>query len=421
MNNVISISGMPVSGKSTTIDEIIKTLMKKGYNQDQIHIVSTGKEFRKYFNFIVDLIKNPNDMKSIVEKCNDPKLKELLNNPTFRQKLIQTIIQIRKNGYDLQNFTIEQANNLECFKDLRYIVDTIIDSNIAELGKKLEEENTIEKRELEEERNLKNNNTSDSNNNLKNKKRENYYIIDSRLAFHNIPTSFSVRLVIDEDIAAKRLLKDNKRGKEDNKYRDEKDAKKAIVNRKNGEVKRYLERYNVDLEDLDNYDLVIDTSYSNVEDIANAILDCHQNYKNKKYFGKMWGSPKKLLPLQSERDTLARGQFFNIDEIRKSIKEHGYLVDEDIEVIEVEGKMYIIEGHHRNFGAALNGKTIVPYRIIAKDDEPIKGYGKTTAKKRASNEESKFLRGHEWMIGNDFSYAQVYPNIYKELEQNDAR
>ena len=107
MNNVISISGMPVSGKSTTIDEIIKTLMKKGYNQDQIHIVSTGKEFRKYFNFIVDLIKNPNDMKSVVEKCNDSKLKELLNNQTFRQKLIQTIIQIRKNGYDLQNFTIE--------------------------------------------------------------------------------------------------------------------------------------------------------------------------------------------------------------------------------------------------------------------------------------------------------------------------
>lgn len=421
MNNIISISGMPVSGKSTTINKIIETLMKKGYESNQIHLVSTGQEFRYYFNFVIELIKNPNKMNDVIEKYNAPKIKELLNNSNFRKSLIRTIIAIRQNGYDLQNFTIEQANNLEYFKDLRYIIDTLIDSNIADLGKKLEEENIAEKEKLEKERKTKNNDEFDSKKDTENKKRENFWIIDSRLAFNNIPNSFSVRLVIDEDIAAKRLLKDNKRGKEDNKYKNEKEAKKAIINRKNGEVKRYLERYNVDLEDLDNYDLVIDTSYANVEDIANTILDCHENYKKNKYFGKMWTSPKKLLPLQIERATVARGNFFNMDEMIESINDYGYLVNEEIEVVEVDGKMYIIEGHHRNFGAALAGKTIVPYMVLAKDDEIVKGYGNITAREKIFGCDSKVLKGHEWMLGDKFSYTQIYPNIYKELEQNDAR
>ena len=206
MNNIISISGMPVSGKSTTINKIIETLMKKGYESNQIHLVSTGQEFRYYFNFVIELIKNPNKMNDVIEKYNAPKIKELLNNSNFRKSLIRTIIAIRQNGYDLQNFTIEQANNLEYFKDLRYIIDTLIDSNIADLGKKLEEENIAEKEKLEKERKTKNNDEFDSKKDTENKKRENFWIIDSRLAFNNIPNSFSVRLVIDEVIAAKRLF-----------------------------------------------------------------------------------------------------------------------------------------------------------------------------------------------------------------------
>ena len=291
---------------------------------------------------------------------------------------------MRKNGYDLSSFSIEQANNLECFKDLRYIIDTTVDTDIEKLGKDIQEKNS----------------------------EEDFWIIDSRLAFHNIPESFAVRLTIDEDIAAERLLADSSRGNEDNNYKNEKEAKKAIIKRKNGEVKRYIERYNVNLEDEDNYDLIIDTSYSKVEDIAEAILDCHQMYNEKKYFGKNWTSPKKLLPLQTERDTLGRGTFMNMDEMINSIKENGYKVGEEIEVIKVDNKDYIIEGHHRNFGAALAGKTLVPYTIIAKDDEQLPSYyGKESARKRIIGFNKNDLIGHEWMFGKQFSYTDIYPNM----------
>ncbi len=392
MSNIISISGMPVSGKSTTIKKIIQILEEKGYDPNQIHLVSTGQEFRTYFNFIIDLMKNVNNISSIASNYKSPKIKELLEDINFRKALINAIVEIRKSGYKIENFNVEQANNLESLKDLRYIIDTKIDNDIKKLGEQIQAENS-----------------------------EDFWIIDSRLAFHNIPSSFSVRLVVNEDVAAKRLLADSSRGKEDNNYKNEKEAKQTIKKRREGEVKRYLERYNVDLEDLENYDLIVDTSYSNIDDIANVILACFSKYKNNQHFGKMWGSPKKFLPLQTERDTLGKGFSMNMTEMLDSIKNNGYLPEEEIETIEVDGKLYIIEGHHRNFGAALSSKTLIPYNIIAKDDETIKEYGNLTARERAENLDSRYLKGHEWMLGEKFSYDQIYPDIYNELEQGDSR
>ena len=258
MSNIISISGMPVSGKSTTIKKIIQMLEEKGYDQNQIHLVSTGQEFRTYFNFIIDIMKNVNNMNAIASNCKNPKIKELLKDINFRKTLINSIVEIRKSGYKIENFNVEQANNLESLKDLRYIIDTKIDNDIKKLGEQIQAENS-----------------------------KDFWTIDSRLAFHNIPSSFAVRLVVDEDVAAKRLLADSSRGKEDNNYKNEKEAKQTISKRRKGEVTRYLERYNVDLEDLENYDLIVDTSYSNVDDIASVILDCYNKYKNNEYFGKM--------------------------------------------------------------------------------------------------------------------------------------
>ena len=57
-NNIISISGMPVSGKSTTINTIIEKLKERGYDSSKIHLISTGKQFREVFNDMVNIIKN---------------------------------------------------------------------------------------------------------------------------------------------------------------------------------------------------------------------------------------------------------------------------------------------------------------------------------------------------------------------------
>lgn len=64
----------------------------------------------------------------------------------------------------------------------------------------------------------------------------------------------------------------------------------------------------------------------------------------------------------------------DLGELIEAIKTEGYIPSEEIETINVDGIFYIIEGHHRNFASLYAGKTLVPYKNIAKDDEQIPKY-----------------------------------------------
>ena len=189
-----------------------------------------------------------------------------------------------------------------------------------------------------------------------------------------------------------------------------------------GENERYLRRYGVDLDDEDNYDLIIDTSYSTVDDISNSILKCSDLYYQNKYFPKNWASPKIFLPLQPERETLGKASY-SMDEMIESMKERGYDTSEPITAVEVKGTKGIVEGHHRNFAMACLGKTLIPYEVVAKDDEKIP-YGGGTAKERLSCIQQRNLFDHEPLFegqGKDkhFSYDDIYPGIYDRLNKRD--
>lgn len=389
-NKIITISGQPVTGKGTTVKRIIEKLKEQGYSEPNIHVITTGHEFRNYFNSIFDFIKNYKESEQIENFTQNNYLRTLLEKKEYRQTLIDTIINLRQSQIDVDSLTIEDANNLKEFSGLRKVIDKVIDNGIAEKGREI---NSISRP-------------------------NEIWIIDSRLAFHNIPESFAVRLVSNPQVAAERLFNDKSRGKEDSKYISVEEAYEAREKRRIGEQKRYIKRYGVDLEDESNYDLIIDTSYSTTEDISDTILTCLDCYTKGEPFAKNWTSPKILLPLQSELDTIKDGSCYSLTELEEVIKEEGYKPECAIEVIEVEGIKYIIEGHHRNFASAHLKKTLVPYEIIARDDEEII-YGKQTARQRANSVRRCDLYNHEWLIDEKFSYNEVYPGIYNRLKERD--
>lgn len=390
-NKIIAISGQPVTGKGTTVKAIKKILLEQGYSEENIHIITTGHEFRNYFNAISEFIKNYNDSEGLERLSQDPYLRMFSEKQEYRDVLIDTILKLRRKNIDTSNLSIEAANNLEEFSDLRRVVDNIIDTSIAEMGKEINAA----------------------------PRPDEIWLVDSRLAFDNIPSAFSVRLTATPKVAAERLFNDNSRGKEDNTYANVQEALEAREKRRIGEQKRYLKRYGVDLENEDNYDLIIDTSFSTIEDISNTILDCLEQYRQGKAFCKKWTSPKTLLPLQEEMDTIRRGSSGKtLEEIEESIKINGLYPDVPIEVVEVDGCKYIIDGHHENFASAHLNKTLVPYEVIATDDEEVPGYG-GTARQKAQSLRSKFLYGHEWFIGEKFSYTEVYPQIYQLANLNN--
>jgi len=394
-NKIITISGEPVSGKGTNVKRLIEKLKEQGYSEQQIHLFSTGGEFRRYFNSIVDFVKNIDNAEKVKEIASTKELTFFLGKPEYRELLLKTIAKLKKQNVNLSKFTIEQANNSDHFHDIRHVVDSLIDDGMKNLGKEL--------------------NREEHPNDI--------WIIDSRLAFANIPESFSVRLTTVPRIAGERLFNDKSRGEEDNKYETVEDAIREREERRIGERERYIKRYNIDLEDEDNYDLIIDTSYSSVEDISDTILKCFNCHYKDKDFGKKWASPKTLLPLQHATKTLETTLFGGtMEELEEEIKEYGYYPDSLIEVITVDNINYIFAGHHRNFAMAHAGKTLVPYRIIAKDNEKIPRIH-YTARRMSETIEVDYLYSHESIINEDFSYNDIYPDIYEKikLKQDNER
>lgn len=393
-NKIIAISGQPVTGKGTTVESLNEKLTQQGY---LVNVISTGHEFRNYFNSISEFIKSYQGAEQMEEFAKNPYLKRLFENKEYRQVLIDTILELKQNNIDTNNLSIEQANNLKEFSRLRKVVDQIIDMRTKEI---IREFNS--KQRLYE-----------------------VLIVDSRMAgILNKEEVFSVRLTSTPEVAAQRLFNDTTRGKEDNKYKSVEEAFEAREKRRIGEQKRYIKRYGADLEDESNYDLIIDTSFSTIEDISDTILTCLWRYTFKQPFAQKWASPKTFLPLQSELTTLRKGESKSrIEEMEENIRKYGYSPASSIEIIEVDGIRYLINGHHRNFGQARNNKTLVPYEVIAKDDEKMpeeyRFNPNETARNRAATLTSGYLYGHEWLIGDTFSYEEIYPGIYESLKEPD--
>ncbi len=105
-------------------------------------------------------------------------------------------------------------------------------------------------------------------------KREDDFVIDSRLAWHFIPHSFKVRLTVDPEEGARRVFKHAQEEGRGNEKRHEDIAQAAQANklREESENKRYLEYYNADPGNTDNYDLVIDTTNIPAEEVVEQIL-----------------------------------------------------------------------------------------------------------------------------------------------------
>lgn len=109
---------------------------------------------------------------------------------------------------------------------------------------------------------------------------------------------------------------------------------------------------------------------------------------------------------------------YDLEEIIQSIRENGYYPSSPVEIVEADGLKGIVEGHHRNFGAAYDGLTLVPYIVLAKDDEKLPGKS-ITARQYMQGLTASKLYGHEELIGKEFSYKEVYPDIYEKLKQKE--
>jgi cytidylate kinase len=95
-------------------------------------------------------------------------------------------------------------------------------------------------------------------------------VLDSRMAWHFVPDSFKVYLTVKPDEAARRIMNDQ-RGKVET-YSSLEDARESLIARKKSENLRYRTKYGVDCSDMNNYDLIIDTTSITPEQAAEKIM-----------------------------------------------------------------------------------------------------------------------------------------------------
>jgi len=187
-------------------------------------------------------------------------------------------------------------------------------------------------------------------------KNQDRLIMDSRLAWHFIPSAFKVFLAVDAVVGAERVFNASRH--------DENNASLEItlknnLKRQSIEDQRFNQLYNINFRKYGNYDLIIDTSYATPLAIAQKINDCFNAWLTQQHFSALWITPRKLLL------TLA------ID-AADDIQELGVFIYNEF--------IYILQGHRQVIKAHLAGADLIAAHIITEEPNQLLIDGVTVAK-----------------------------------------
>lgn len=110
--------------------------------------------------------------------------------------------------------------------------------------------------------------------------RKNRLVIDSRTAWHWIPSSYKVFLNLDIEIAAQRILNEVSEARliSEHIHRDPKEYAQLLKRRLDIETNRYKAIYGIDPYDMSNYDLIIDTSVNDTRQVVDKLLQGFQKW-----------------------------------------------------------------------------------------------------------------------------------------------
>ena len=186
-------------------------------------------------------------------------------------------------------------------------------------------------------------------------------IIDSRMAWHFTKGTFKVYLSTDIETSACRIMSANRKGEHALTLEETvKDTRARTLS----ERKRYFEQYGVNIKDLSNYDLIVDTTYASPEEIAECIISALGIWSKDKSYGQAFISPERLLYPDDAP---------NMDRVMRisSELETGESV-EKVCIAESDGDFYIVSGAETALAYSFNMSTFVPCTLV---DCPI-GDGK---------------------------------------------
>ncbi len=185
-------------------------------------------------------------------------------------------------------------------------------------------------------------------------------IFDSRLAWHFVERSFKVFVSVSLEVAAERVMNDQ-RGAEE-KYASIEEAKELLAERAATERVRYKDIYNLNYMDFSNYNLIIDSTYCLPDKIAEIIIQEAKEYyrNNLSNTSKMLVSPKRLIT----EANITKEEELRLEPLIKEYQKIPYAIDTVITVKRKNDDYEVLEGIDQAKAAYLAGVAYAPVEVI---------------------------------------------------------
>lgn len=194
-------------------------------------------------------------------------------------------------------------------------------------------------------------------------------IFDSRMAWLFVAGAYSIHVTVRPDVGDGRLLK--RSDQETERYSTSAEAQSQRLSRANSERERFRTFYNVDIQKLRNYRVVVDSTTATPEMIVEVLEDLYRS-KGAVPDVVLRLSPQNILPsdlIQTLRD---------LDQSSIEVLSADKFLDQNpIEVIYSYPYFMVVDGHKRLSAALIAGKDLIPARLVAEGSELV--YGSMTA------------------------------------------
>lgn len=186
-------------------------------------------------------------------------------------------------------------------------------------------------------------------------------VIDSRMAWHFTPGTFRIYLSVDIETSAWRIMNANRCGEHASTIED---TIKETRARRESEKKRYMTQYGVDIKDLTNYSLIVDTTSATPTEVAERIIASFEEWKRDKDYHRAFLSPERLRFPDDEADSAL------VAELSAKLDE-GMDIPE-ITVFEEDGDFYIADGAESALAYIFSEATFIPARLVKRSSDGAK-------------------------------------------------
>ncbi len=179
-------------------------------------------------------------------------------------------------------------------------------------------------------------------------------IIDSRLAWHFTEGTFKVYLSTDIVTSALRIMHANRKDEHKGTLQETIDCTRT---RRESEKKRYKEQYGVDIKDLLNYDLIVDTTEANPDQVADCIISAFERWLADRSYKSAFLAPERIYYPVHQPDNELVADLSSALERGESIP--------TVRVFEEDGEFYLLDGLESALAYAFNMSTFVPATLVA--------------------------------------------------------